>query len=69
MKMYIAAGCGIEKAYFGPSIIANHADEIFFPNVRELLKILAVLPVGSTGAERSFSCQPSVDYIHGCDRP
>lgn len=38
------------------SIIANHADEIFSPNVHELLKILAVLPVGGTEAERSFSC-------------
>ena len=31
------------------------ADNIFFPNVRELLKILAVLSMGSTKAERSFS--------------
>ena len=38
------------------SIIASHADGIFFPNIRELLKILAVLPLGSTEAERSFSC-------------
>lgn len=38
------------------SIIANHADEMFFPNIRELFKILAVLPIGSTEAERSFSC-------------
>ena len=38
------------------SIIASHADGIFFPNIRELLKILAVLPIGSTEAERSFSC-------------
>ena len=37
------------------SIIASHADGIFFPNVRELLKILAVLAIGSTEAERSFS--------------
>ena len=34
------------------SLLAKHADNIFFPNVRELLKILAVLPVGSTEAER-----------------
>lgn len=32
------------------------ADGIFFPNVRELLVVLAVLPIGSTEAERSFSC-------------
>ena len=38
------------------SIIASHADGIFFPNIRELLKILAALPIGSTEAERSFSC-------------
>ena len=38
------------------SITASHSDGIFFPNIRELLKILAVLPVGSTEAERSFSC-------------
>ena len=38
------------------SLLANHADCMFFPNVRELLKVLAVLPLGSTEAERSFSC-------------
>jgi len=38
------------------SLIASHADATFFPNVRELLKILVVLPIGSTEAERSFSC-------------
>ena len=38
------------------SLLANHADDIFFPNVRELLKDLAILPMGSTEAERSFSC-------------
>ena len=38
------------------SLLANHADSMFFPNVRELLKVLAVLPLGSTEAERSFSC-------------
>ena len=42
-------------------LIAKHADEIFFPNVRELLKILAVLPIGSVEAERLFSC---VGRIH-----
>ncbi|KAG1651011.1 repressor of the inhibitor of the protein kinase [Nymphon striatum] len=34
----------------------HHADTTFFPNVRELLSILAVLPLGSCEAERSFSC-------------
>ena len=38
------------------SIMASHAVGIFFPNIRELLKILALLPIGSTEAERSFSC-------------
>lgn len=33
------------------SILANHANETFFPNVRELLIILVVLPIGSTEAE------------------
>ena len=38
------------------SLLSLHADATFFPNIRELLKILAVLPMGSTEAERSFSC-------------
>ena len=38
------------------SIIASNADGIFFLNIRELLKILAVLPIGSTEAEKAFSC-------------
>ena len=38
------------------TLLTSYADNKFFPNVRELLKILAVLPVGSTEAERSFSC-------------
>ena len=37
------------------TLLTSYADNTFFPNVRELLKILAVLPVGSTEAERSFS--------------
>ena len=37
-------------------LLSKHAYNLFFPNVRELLKILAVLPIGSTEAERSFSC-------------
>ena len=37
------------------SLLAKHADDIF-PSVRELLKVLAILPMGSTEAERSFSC-------------
>ena len=38
------------------SLLSKHADTMFFPNIRELLEILAVLPIGSTEAERSFSC-------------
>ena len=38
------------------SLLKLDADSIFYPNVRELLCILAVLPIGSTRAERSFSC-------------
>ena len=36
------------------TLLTSYADNTFFPNVRELLKILAVLPVGSTEAEHSF---------------
>ena len=38
------------------SLLCKDADPIFFPNVRELLCILAILRIGSTEAERSFSC-------------
>ena len=34
---------------------SKHADNLFFPNVRELLKILPVLLIGGTDAERSIS--------------
>ena len=37
-------------------ILASHADATFYPNVRELLQVLCVLPIGSVEAERSFSC-------------
>ena len=33
--------------------MSKDVDPTFFPNVRD---ILAVLPIGSTGAEKSFSC-------------
>ena len=33
----------------------QHADEDQFPNVKQLLCIACTLPVGSAGAERSFS--------------
>ena len=36
-------------------LLAQNADPVFFPNIRELLCILAVLPVGSSEAEQSFS--------------
>ena len=38
------------------SLLKSDADPIFYPNIRELLCVLAVLPIGSTEAERSFSC-------------
>ena len=38
------------------TLLTSYADNTSFPNVRELLKIVAVLPVRSTEAERSFSC-------------
>ena len=38
------------------NLLSEDADPIFIPNVRELLTILAVLPIGSVQAERSFSC-------------
>ena len=47
------------------SIIASHADGIFFPNIPELLKILAVLPTGSTEVETSFPC---LHRLHTCLR-
>ena len=37
-------------------LLCQDADPIFFPNKRELLCILEVLPIGSAEAERSFSC-------------
>lgn len=37
-------------------LLSEDADPIFFPNIRELLCILAVLPSGSCEAERSLSC-------------
>ena len=43
------------------ALLSKHADNIFFPNVRELLIILAVSPMESTEAERSFS---SIRRIH-----
>ncbi|XP_063586880.1 uncharacterized protein LOC134764230 [Penaeus indicus] len=38
------------------SILKSHADACFFPKIRELLLVLAALPIGSVEAERSFSC-------------
>ena len=49
------------------SIIASDADSIFFPNIRELLKILAVLPIGSTEAERAFSCLRRTPHLAEID--
>ena len=38
------------------SLLAKHTDNIFYPKTGELLKFLAVLPMGSMELERSFSC-------------
>ena len=46
-------------------LLAKKVDNIFFPNVRELLKILAVLPMGSTEVDEvvfSFSEDPYNDH-------
>ena len=48
--------CGITEDKSLTHLLSEDADPIFFPNVRELLCILSVLPIGSTEAERSFSC-------------
>ena len=37
-------------------LLAQNAVPVFFPNIREFLCTLAVLPFGSSEAERSFSC-------------
>ena len=47
---------GITETKSITQLLSEDADPLFFPNVRELLCILAVLPVGSAEAERSFSC-------------
>ena len=47
---------GLKEAKSITRLLCEDADPVFFPNVRELLCILAVLPVGSAEAERSFSC-------------
>ena len=47
---------GLKEAKSITRLLCEDADPAFFPNVRELLCILAVLPVGSAEAERSFSC-------------
>ena len=46
----------ITEAKSVTQLLNSDADPIFYPNIRELLCILAVLPIGSTEAERSFSC-------------
>ncbi|PFX20337.1 hypothetical protein AWC38_SpisGene15207 [Stylophora pistillata] len=55
------------------SPLAKHADNIFFPNVRELLKILAVLPMHGGGKVIfSYSEDPylaSQHNDHCCDHP
>ena len=48
------------------TVSIKQVDNIFFPNVRELLKILAVLPMGSTEADEvvfSYSEDPYVYLV------
>ena len=47
---------GLKEAKSITRLLCEDADPVSFPNVRELVCILAVLPVGSAEAERSFSC-------------
>ena len=47
---------GITETKSITQIWSKDAVLLFFPNVRELLCILAVLPVGSAEVARSFSC-------------
>jgi len=42
-------------------ILAQNADSAFFPDIRQLLCILAKLQVGSIEVERSFSCLKPID--------
>ena len=54
---YLKQHCnGISGEKSVTSLLCKDVDPIFFPNVRGLLCILAILPIGSTEAERSFSC-------------
>ena len=56
---------GIPEEKSVTQLLCQDADPIFFPNVRELLCILAVLPVGSAEAERSFSCLRQIhSWLH-----
>ena len=48
--------CGITNEKSLTQLLSEDADPIFFPNIRELLCILAILPIGNAEAERSFSC-------------
>ena len=47
---------GLKEAKSITRLLCEDADPVFFPNVQELLCILAVLPVCSAEAEGSFSC-------------
>ena len=47
---------GLKETKSITRLLCEDADPVFFPNVRELLCILAVPLVGSVEAETSFSC-------------
>lgn len=51
-----ACQSNIENPLSITAVLATICDAMLYPNVRELLMILCVLPVGSVQAERSFSC-------------
>ena len=48
--------CGITNEKSLSQLLSEDSDPIFFPNIRELVCILAVLAIGSAETERSFSC-------------
>ena len=49
------------------SIIASHAYGIFLPDIRGLLKILAVLPIGSTAGQKVILLSPQTPHLAEID--
>ena len=50
--------CGITEDKSLTHLPSEDADPIFFPNVRELLCILSVLPIGST--DNKYQCSMNI---------